>query len=242
MIKKNRYLLYFILFILITIGLLACINKATTQKEYTTISKSDSTVIILDTLSKREFLGSRLILDLLPEKRYSHLELIDSLNSAYSIFYNGSKLEMKNQKFVYTPLKKKSGIFSYFNHFNFKQIYIFPFKEGDIFKKVLFCADSAIGEEEEQEKILLPRLDIVSIREDGKKIDELNLYYSFSDGITANEKLFFIDEETNIIYSITGYTDEGNTQITDKGYEEYWIFDKIKKYTITEKGEFRLNE
>ncbi|WP_338794243.1 hypothetical protein [Bernardetia sp. MNP-M8] len=240
MIKKNRYFLYFIL---ITIGLLACINKATTQKEYTTISKSDSvTIVLVDTLSKREFLGSRLILDLLSTKRYSHLDLGDSLHSVYSIFYTGSKLNVGNQKFEYNPLKsykQDSGILSYFKHFNFEPIYIFPSKD-DTFKKVLFHADSAI--DEEQRKILLPRLDIVSIGEDGKKIDELNLYYMFTDGIVAVKNLFFIDEEANTIYSITGDTDEDNSEFTDNGYKSYWAFDKIKKYTITEQGKFHLNE
>ena len=72
---------------------------------------------------------------------------------------------------------------------------------------------------------LCSRKDLVLVNENNKIIDEINLYYDYSNGVFARTKLYFIDKKNNIYIKYYFEDEEGVSK-----------FSKITKYNIQNTG------
>ncbi|WP_338815821.1 hypothetical protein V9L05_24150 (plasmid) [Bernardetia sp. Wsw4-3y2] len=232
-----------ILFFLFLLVLLSCNMSLTSNQENKQNNidyrKNDDQQDTITNIDVQQLLGSSFILKLIPNKMYEYSEIEDSIFNKYDILYHdieSSKNHVYNTSKLY---KDESHLFISLKHYNFKPVYIYQ-DENNIYEKVIMYADSAIRKN--QEKVFFPRLDIVIFDKTGKKIDEVNIYYNFSNDLLAVDKLFFINKENDFIYTIIGRTDEEKTAFVEGEYKEYWAFDKIKKYTITKEGKFHLDD
>jgi len=73
--------------------------------------------------------------------------------------------------------------------------------------------------------IFINRKDLVVVNNESEIIDEINIYFNYSDGIIARTKLFFIDENYTLYLRYYNENEENKINFTD-----------ITKYLITSEG------
>jgi len=136
-------------------------------------------------------------------------------NSQYVLFYKPDVSDSKELEDSFF-LKSEEG------YDFFKVVKEFSFYDN---KKILIFEGRSSNEDYDGNIVYTNRKDIVTIDSKNNIVDAMNVYYSYSDGIFAQTKLFYIDE--NHIISIRYYSEdeEGNT-----------TFSEIEKYEITKEG------
>ncbi|WP_027392897.1 hypothetical protein [Aquimarina latercula] len=143
-----------------------------------------------------------------------HFKTIDdvNLNSFYKPNLSDSK-ELKDSAF----LKSEEG----YNFFKLvKKLSVMNDKKLSIFEGKSSSLDY------DGNMIFTNRKDLVILDNKNNIVDALNIYYSYSDGIFAKTKLFFIDKDYSISIRYYMEDEEGKVNFSD-----------IEKFKITNEGE-----
>lgn len=237
--KTTIYILKYLLFIILLLG---CKNI---KKQESLISEGTKSQVKLDSVYKNDYVVQDSLISKLPignqllllnelgtkakdlkklENLFHHYDSINGIPSPYfkpikvdkyTAFYKPTKADTINVKDIFALQSKID--YSYFDLVkviqskNSNQLLIF---EG---RSSIYDYDGNI--------IHTNRKDLVIVDSEMNIIDELNVYYNYSDGVNARTKLFFIDK--NYIISIRYYfeNEEGESKFTS-----------IEKFKITNDG------
>ncbi|OEK09819.1 hypothetical protein A8C32_09925 [Flavivirga aquatica] len=201
------------------------------NKNLTIINNEE--VINYDTLANELPIGSKLLFynlnDSIKSKGnflkkvfhyYDSINKVENFNlkqiktSKYGSFYKPNEADNLNEddRFALQSINEYS-FFDLVKMFNL---------END-FKAMIFKGGSSVYDYDGN-VVLIDRKDLVVINKNEEIISEMNLYYDFSDGITAKTKFFYIDKNYNIYIK---YYYEG---------EEKSRFSNIEKYKILVNG------
>ncbi len=169
----------------------------------------------------------------LGELEEENLELInifkyyDTINGKPSLHFK--PIESSKYKSFYKPTKSDS--INNEDSFFLKTDEEYPFyrltkilpKKGE--KSVLIFEGLSSIPDYDGNLININRKDLVVVDATSTIIDEMNIYFSYTDGIIARTKLFFIDKDYNLYIR---YFNEGE--------EDNISFSEIFKYMITSEG------
>lgn len=197
-------------------------------------SISNSSHLVQDSLTSKLPIGSSLLLKNELEYKIEEQKKIENLfhyydtingipspnfkpikTDKYTALYKPTKADTIHVKDKFA-LQSKTG-YSYFNlvkvlpSINSNQILIFEGKSNI--------------HDYEGNTIYTNRKDLVTVDSKKKIIDEMNIYYDYSDGINARTKLFFIDENYKLSIRYYYENEEGVTKFTP-----------IKNYSINTNG------
>lgn len=137
-------------------------------------------------------------------------------NEIFSLIYKPSKSDTLNPKEI--GVLKSTDDYS-------------PFVLNQILSKksnyeCLIFEGQSVTSDYDGNEIVTPRKDLIIYdSKQNKIIDEMNLYFDYTDGIVAQTKLYFIDEDYNIFLRYYKESEEGNP-----------VFSPIKKFVISELG------